>query len=192
MKNILSISSAGEFRKWLEENSQIQKECFIKLKRGKPDNDNFYYLDAVEVALCFGWIDSTVKKINGESYQRFSPRKENGNWTALNIERVKRLQKMGLMTEKGLKVCKDLNKEFKIEKEILEILKKEKILEIFLTFPELYQKIRCDNLMFYIRRKDKKQYRKLYEKALKNFIEKTKQGKMYGNWNDYGRLLKDY
>ena len=63
---------------------------------------------------------------------------------------------MGLMTEKGLKVCKDLDKEFKIENEILEILKKEKILEIFLTFPELYQKIRCDNLMFYIRRKDKK------------------------------------
>ena len=46
--------------------------------------------------------------------------------------------------------------------------------------------------MFYIRRKDKKQYRKLYEKALENFIEKTKQSKMYGNWNDYGRLLEDY
>ncbi len=76
MKNVLSISSASEFRKWLEENNQIQKECFIKLKRGKPDNNNFYYLDAVEVALCFGWIDSTVKKINGESYQRFSPRKK--------------------------------------------------------------------------------------------------------------------
>ena len=69
MKNVLSVFFTSEFRKQLEENSQIQKECFIKFKRGKSDNDNFYYLDVVEVALCFGWIDSTAKKINGESFE---------------------------------------------------------------------------------------------------------------------------
>ena len=102
---LLNIKTRAEFRAWLIENSSVAKECFIAVKRGEPiDSETFYYLDAVEEALCFGWIDSVSKPINGIVYQRFSPRQPNSPWTELNKERVRRLEKLGLMTDAGRKV----------------------------------------------------------------------------------------
>ena len=75
----------SEFRSWLAENSQIASECWVTVKRGKPtDETEFWYIDAVEEALCFGWIDSNHKLINGVRMQRFTPRKKNSPWTELN------------------------------------------------------------------------------------------------------------
>ena len=187
MDNILKVKNHKEFRTWLKKNHDKEKECFVKLKRGKPvDNKNFWYLDAVEEALCFGWIDSTLKKINGVSYQRFSPRKKNSVWTELNIERVNRLEKLGLMTEAGREFLPKVNKKFIISKEVETALKKGKVLDIFKKFPLLYQRVRNYNVMFYKNRDDK-----AYKKALEHLVTETKKGKMFGNWNDYGRLL-DY
>ncbi|MBP5681015.1 MAG: hypothetical protein J6X31_08215 [Bacteroidales bacterium] len=60
------------------------------------------YLDVVEEALCFGWIDSTIKKMpDGRLAQRISPRRKNSHWTELNILRCKELERRGLMTEAG-------------------------------------------------------------------------------------------
>ena len=82
---ILDVKNRFEFREWLSEHSAAEPECWIRLKRGRPDDDSvFWYLDAVEEALCFGWIDSTVRYENGFSIQRFSPRKKNSPWTELN------------------------------------------------------------------------------------------------------------
>lgn len=75
--------------------------------------------EAVEEALCFGWIDSTGKNIDGGLFQRFSPRTKKGRWTELNKERCRRLERIGLMTEKGRAVCPDLDAEFKIIPEII-------------------------------------------------------------------------
>ncbi|MBO7320581.1 MAG: hypothetical protein J6U80_01475, partial [Bacteroidales bacterium] len=62
MHNILNINSRGEFREWLQGNAGSQAECWVPVKRGRPADDNcLYYLDAVEEALCFGWIDSVMK-----------------------------------------------------------------------------------------------------------------------------------
>ncbi len=75
MKKILDIRSRDEFRQWLMEHSASEKECWIAVKRGKtPPEDALWYLDAVEEALCFGWIDSTLKNVEGVSLQRFGPR----------------------------------------------------------------------------------------------------------------------
>ena len=70
------------------------------VKRGRPQNDDtFWYIDAVEEALCFGWIDSTVKKLdNGITIQRLSPRKKGSN-----KERCRRMEKLGKMTQAGKK-----------------------------------------------------------------------------------------
>ena len=69
-----------------------------------------WYLDAVEEALCFGWIDSTVKTIDGVTLQRFGKRVKNSQWTELNKERCRRLEALGLMTDSGravyLKSCR--------------------------------------------------------------------------------------
>jgi len=178
------INSKEEFRKWLEANHDKEKEVYLDLKRGKPTDPNiFYYLDAVEVALCFGWIDSTLKRVDGKLLQRFSPRRKNSSWNELNKARVIRLIKLGLMTEAGLKVVPKDN--FKMDNEILSILKKEKLDSVFFSFPELYRRIRISYLTG-LKSKSKEEYLK----ALDRFISFTKENKMYGQWNDYGRLIE--
>ena len=83
--NILQIDNRKDFREWLALHADSESECWVELKRGKPvEDDKFYYLDAVEEALCFGWIDSTHKLIAGKRMQRFTPRKKNSPWTELN------------------------------------------------------------------------------------------------------------
>jgi len=185
MNNILNLKNRYEFREWLKNNHDKEKECYLVLKRGKPTLDNvFYYLDAVEEALSFGWIDSTVKKVDGIAYQRFSKRLKNSRFSELNKERCRRLIKLGLMDESGLENIKDLDKDIELTDELKNILIENNCLENFLNFPKLYQRIRIYNLLFY---KDLDEVQ--YKKALDNFIKNTKLNKMYGEWNDYNRLL---
>ena len=65
IRNLLDITSRAELRQWLVNNHSVEPECGVVVKRGRPVDDNtFWYVDAVEEALCFGWIDSTTKKIS--------------------------------------------------------------------------------------------------------------------------------
>lgn len=178
------IKTAKQFRCWLIKNHNKANECWLHLKRGKPKNNHeFYYLDAVEQALCFGWIDSICKKINGVCYQRFSPRRKNSTWTELNKERVRRLIKLKLMTNSGLKTV-NVNSLYNPDQEIVSALKKAKVWNKFNHFPVLYQRVRICNLS-----KCKKKNFTQYKKALDHLISTIKQNKMFGEWNDYGRLL---
>ena len=186
--NVLVIKNRAEFRMWFIDHVSTEKECWVCCKRGKPiDEEHFWYLDAVEEALCFGWIDSTLTKIDGVSMQRFSPRQKMSPWTELNKERVRRLEYLGLMTDAGRAVLPTMGpRSFKADPGIVQALKKARVWSKFKAFPPLYQRVRLYNLSFY---KDRNM--KEYEPALQNLIEKTRQGKTYGEWNDYGRLL-DY
>lgn len=187
-ENILDISTRQEFRKWLSENCTREKECWVQAKRGRPTDDKqLWYLDAVEEALCFGWIDSTLGIVDGRRMQRFSPRKKNSSWTELNKQRVRRLQALGLMTEHGEKVLPEMRKQsFQIDVEIAGQLKKARVWSRFNSFPKLYQRVRAYNLAA-MRKRD----REGYEKALERLIKETRNGRMYGEWNDYGRLPED-
>ncbi len=102
-----AFKSFEEMYNWLLENSDKEKELFVKISRKKPDMcvDILSYYDAVKAALCFGWIDSTLRNINGVLIQRFSPRKKNSHWTETNIKRCIELDKQGLMTLEGKKSC---------------------------------------------------------------------------------------
>ena len=186
MENIINVKKRAEFRKWLSENCKTEKECWIEVRRGKPISEEiFYYLDAVEEALCFGWIDSTTKHIDGHFLQRFSPRQKNGHWSELNKERVRRLERIGAMTDEGRKVLPDMRVEsFKFDEEIVKEMKKARVWAKFQAFPPLYQRVRAYNVSFY-----KTWNRAAFDKALANLIEHTREGKLFGNWNDYGRLL---
>lgn len=185
--NILKAKNREELRLWLENNYEIQKECWVIVKRGKPQNDDtFWYIDAVEEALCFGWIDSTVKKLDtGITIQRLSPRKKGSIWSELNKERCRRMEKLGKMTQAGKKVLPDMSeKGFNIDIDILEALKKDEIVWAnFHKFPSLYQRVRIDTIQI------KKKNPQLFQKRLEKLIENTKKGIMYGEWNDNGRLL---
>lgn len=188
IKNFLEqVKNREDFRKWLSLNSKKQTQCFVRVFMGKPTKtkEKLFYLDAVEEALCFGWIDSVTKKNEkGELLQRFSPRRKKSNWTELNKQRARRLIKLGKMTKQGEKVLPNLNEKFKIKDELLKIFEKDKeLLKQIKKLPELYLKIKMDNIL-----KVKKNER-IFEIRLKKFIEKTKKGELYGNWNDFERLI---
>ena len=184
-RNILTVTCREQFRELLTLHAAEESECWVAVKRGKPvEPDSFYYIDAVEEALCFGWIDSIQKPIDGVRMQRFSPRKKNSPWTELNKERVRRLERLGLMTDAGRAVLPAMGaRSFRFDPEVEAALKKARVWSRFKAFPPLYQRVRAYNVAFF-----KTRNRDLYEKSLANLIEKTKAGEMFGEWNDYGRL----
>lgn len=185
-KNILDIRDRGGFREWLMANSETEKECWIAVKRGKtPPADMLWYLDAVEEALCFGWIDSTVKKVGEVTLQRFGPRSKSGRWTELNKERCRRLSRLGLMTAKGHAACPDLSAEFVIMPEIIASFKKNPAAwENFMTFPGLYQRVRIDNIQRVAASPQ------LFASRLEKLVKASERGEMIGDWHDHGRLLE--
>ena len=158
-------------------------------KKGKnPPADCVWYLDAVEEVLCFGWIDTTHKRIDGIDMQRFTPRAAKSPWSELNKERCRRLEKLGLMTDSGRAALPDMSESgFVIDSEIYQAFQDNLIAwENFQKFPALYQRVRIDSIQ-----RDKKKDRAVFDKRLKKLIEQSALGKMFGEWNDNGRLI-DY
>ena len=94
--------SPSEFRKWLEKNHAKADELvvgFYKKGTGKP---SMTWPEAVDEALCFGWIDGIRKGVDEERYtNRFTPRRPTSNWSAINMKRVAELEKLGRMTDAG-------------------------------------------------------------------------------------------
>lgn len=101
--NLLHLSTRHELRHWLEANHTSERECWVVTYRSRcPAWEAIPYLDVVEEALCFGWIDSTLKRLpDGRLAQRLSPRRRGSHWTELNKERCADLERRGLMTERG-------------------------------------------------------------------------------------------
>ena len=101
--NLLHLSSRSELRQWLEENHNEEKCCWVVTYRGKrPEWPAIPYIEVVEEALCFGWIDSTLKRLqDGRLAQRLSPRRPKSHWTQLNMDRCVDLEDRGLMTKAG-------------------------------------------------------------------------------------------
>lgn len=184
IENLIRAKTREELREWLEENSKTENFCWVAVSTKKRP-EVIQYLDAVEEALCFGWIDSTKKKLSEtETVQRLSPRKKGSNFTELNKERVRRLEKLGLMKEEGRKVLPDMRTEaFTIDEEIAVRLKEDaEVYQNFRNFPELYQRIRIDTIQSNRHDPD------LFHKRLNKFIANTRDNKMYGQWHDNGRL----
>ena len=187
--NILAdVTDRAAFRAWLREHHDTEGECWVALRRGRPTGEAvLWYLDAVEEALCFGWVDSTCKEINGTHMQRFSPRRPRSPWTELNKERVRRLEKLGMMTDAGRAILPAMGpRSFRVDPDVAAALKSARCWSKFKGFPPLYQRVRAYNVAFYKARDPE-----AYEKALANLIAHTKKGELFGEWNDYGRLL-DY
>jgi len=91
------------WRKWLEKNHQSQQFAWLIIYHKTADTPSVYYDEAVEEALCFGWIDSKPNKRDAESYYlTFTPRKPSSKWSKLNKERVERLITDGQMMPAGM------------------------------------------------------------------------------------------
>ena len=93
-----------EWRNWLEKNSATSAGVWLVSYKQQTAQPSVAYSDAVEEALCFGWIDSRPNSLDEERYMRlFSPRKPKSPWSRLNKQRVEKLIEQGLMTAAGLK-----------------------------------------------------------------------------------------
>ena len=107
--NLLTAKNRAELREWFTNNHATSRECWVVMTRSKQAIDGVLpYIDIVEESLCFGWIDSTLKRLpNGHLAQRLSPRRKRSHWTALNIERCADLERRGLMTDAGRKALNE-------------------------------------------------------------------------------------
>jgi uncharacterized protein YdeI (YjbR/CyaY-like superfamily) len=101
--DLLFFSSPSEWRAWLEQHHDQFQELwvgFYKRDSGKP---SITWPEAVDAALCFGWIDGVRKSVDEFSYTiRFTPRKSRSTWSAINIKRMAALKKLGLVHSAGL------------------------------------------------------------------------------------------
>ncbi|PWB71570.1 hypothetical protein C3F09_07730 [candidate division GN15 bacterium] len=103
----LNLKTRSDWRKWLTKNHATAREIWLVYYKKHTGKSSVAYNDAVEEAICFGWIDGQVRRLDDERYmQRYSPRTKSSTWSALNVRRAKAMIKQGLMTEVGLAVFK--------------------------------------------------------------------------------------
>lgn len=147
-------TSRKQWRDWLKKNGQQQKNVWLLLYNKEAGKPTLPMPEAVEEALCFGWIDSKANKRDAESrYQFFSQRKPNGNWSQINKARVKRLIADGRMDETGMEMIRIAKKngswsrldaidKIEIPADLQVVLNKNKIaLKHFEAFPPSSKKI---------------------------------------------------
>lgn len=184
--NLLDVANRDELRQWLERNHSVERECWVVVKRGRPrDDGTFWYVDAVEEAMCFGWIDSTVKRLDsGVTAQRLAPRRKGGRWSELNKERCRRMERLGRMTDAGRAVLPDMSPSgFVIDDDVLSALQADRdVWEMFVSFPPLYQRVRVDTIQV------TRDQPEVFRRRLRKLVDNTRDGRMYGEWDDNGRL----
>ena len=181
----LYVTDRKRWRKWLEVNFNKKKEIWLIYPNKSSVKPRILYNDAVEEALCFGWIDSTVKKIDEESHiQRFSPRNPKSSYSQANKERLRWLLKENLihpsMHESVKKVLKE---KFVFPSDIINAIKKDKkVWENYQKFSPAYKRIRIAYIDGARKRPEE------FNKRLANFIKKTRENKIIG----FGGIEKHY
>lgn len=183
----LYVTTRKEWRSWLAKNHKTAPDIWLIFYRKDSGKPRLPYNAAVEEALCYGWIDSIVKKPDEESFaQRFSPRKKGSQWSALNIERLRRLWKAGKMRRAGLEAAGEVlriahpksahgKKGPKIPLDILKALKKDPaVWKNFSGFPSSYKRIRIGWI------DDSRQRKDVFRTRLNYFVRMTKKGKRFG------------
>jgi uncharacterized protein YdeI (YjbR/CyaY-like superfamily) len=100
----LFFATPAAFRAWLDKHHQIRSEQWVGFHRKASGRPSITWPEAVDEALCFGWIDGLRKTIDGDSYKiRFTPRRPRGNWSAINIARMKELIREGRVRPAGMR-----------------------------------------------------------------------------------------
>ena len=147
MNNPVEVKSRAEWRSWLKKNGPVEKEIWLVYYKKASGKVRISHDEAVEDAICFGWIDGKRNKLDEERFiQRFTPRKPESRWSAINIERAKKLIAENKMTPDGAAV---FHPERKIEAhptDLPDALLKEfqchtKAWRTFQGFPPYYQRM---------------------------------------------------
>jgi len=165
-----------EWRNWLKDNHSNTQEIWLIYFKKHTNKPTVTYMDSVEEAICFGWIDGIKKRIDDERYtHRFTPRRKNSKWSPTNINIAKRMIKAKMITSSGLQTYKQ-RKEYAID--FIEIHS-----SIENSFPfELEQKLRSNKIAWNnfenLAPSHRKQYFLWINSAKK---DKTKQKRFFGS-----------
>jgi uncharacterized protein YdeI (YjbR/CyaY-like superfamily) len=105
---VLEFGDRAEWRKWLEENHSAEDSAWVIIYKKGSKETGLRYREAVDEAVCFGWIDGGMRSLDGERFRlRFSHRRRGSVWSLLNRERAERLIEAGLMEEAGLRAVEE-------------------------------------------------------------------------------------
>lgn len=111
----VTMKDRAAWREWLARHHDRKKAVWLACSKKHTGTGSVSYADAVEEAICFGWIDGQVRSIDSDRYmQRFSPRKPGSRWSELNIARARKMIDAGLMTGRGRTVFDEAMRENRI------------------------------------------------------------------------------
>lgn len=184
MKKMLHVSDRKKWRAWLKKHKS-EKEIWLVYHKKHTGKPRIPYNDAVEEALCFGWIDSIVKTIDEDRFaQRFSPRNPKSSYSQANKERLRELIRRGQVAKDVLATLGGVTEEeFEIPPDILKAIKASKeAWKNLQGFSPAYLRIR---IAFIDGARNRPQE---FKKRLKHFIEMTEKNKQFG----FGGIEKYY
>jgi uncharacterized protein YdeI (YjbR/CyaY-like superfamily) len=182
---LLRASRRSQWRAWLKKNHKTQSEIWLVYPRKHTGRPRITYNDAVEEALCFGWIDSTVRSIDDEHFaQRFSVRRVGSKYSQANLERLRALAASGRVQPDVLASLPDLDsRSFTIAADILEAIRASPTAwRNFRKFPPAYVRIRIAYIEGARGRPEE------FRKRLAHFVRRTEQNKTFG----FGGIEKHY
>jgi uncharacterized protein YdeI (YjbR/CyaY-like superfamily) len=173
--NIKYFTDRKAWRTWLEENHNRELEIWLIYPHRTSGKPRILYNDAVEEALCFGWIDSQLKNLNaGNSMQRFTPRKRGSSYSQANRERLKWLHEKDLLHPSiREEVEKVLHEKFVFPPDILDAIRQDPM--VWKNYQQLsgsYKRIRIAYIDGARKRPEE------FKKRLCNFIDKTRSNQL--------------
>ena len=184
-KNIVYFKERSEWRNWLLLHFEVEKEVWFTFPTIDSGEIGISYNDAVEEALCFGWIDGVAGTLDKtHQLRRFTPRRKSSPYSRLNIERLIYLDKEGLIHPTIQKEAKKIiNKPYVFPKDIIKALKKDEVVwNNYQSFTDSYKRIR---VAYIDSARDRPED---FKKRLNNFINKTRENKIitgYGGTEKY-------
>lgn len=173
----LYVNNRDDWRSWLESHYKTESEIWLVYYRKESGKSRILYNEAVEEALCFGWIDSITRTIDQERYaQRFTPRKPASKYSQTNKERLKKLIQQGKVIPEVLANLENVDlKTFKYPADIMLALREnEQAWENFQSYSGSYQRIR---IAYIDGARDRPGE---YEKRLQHLLKMTEQNKQFG------------
>jgi len=185
--NTFYTSERKAWRKWLTDNFEKEKEVWFIFPTKQSNEKTLDYNDAVEEALCFGWIDGQASKLDEtHSLRRFTPRRVDSSYSRINIERLIWLDENNLLHPKIKETVLPIIKQpFIYSDDIISELKKdEEVWNNFNNFSESYKRIRIDHIE--LSRNSPKEFKE----RLNKFIVKTKQGKLIVGFGGTSKYYK--
>lgn len=173
----LHVTDRKAWRQWLREHHRTEKEIWLVYDKKSTGRPRIGYNEAVEEALCFGWIDSTMKTLDEErNAQRFSPRRPGSPYSPANRERLRKLLKQHRVIKEVRETLGDLlDEQLEIPEDILKAIQASpQAWEHFQAFSDAYKRIRIGFIEGARGRPEE------FEKRLRHFIKMTEKNRRYG------------